>query len=236
LQRLLGDSVEVINLGVGGKDPSNYIDFLSFFPIGRGDKVVVILYDNDIHMSQETCELTMRQQKEYPIFSPSFCPSMTQGLSNSKDKQGLLNKANQLFKEFKVFQLAKESSYNIPYFSNMFYRTDFINRWNQFSSEENRWIVSTIPVMRSIAKARDAQFILTYYPNTNLISPEDRRHDIWLNFATFVSNNTGIQLNDPYFYFIETAPRKSMVWSLTDKHPSCDAHLIMAKYLYDLMK
>ena len=60
LQGLMGDGVEVVNLGVGGKDPSHYTDFLTYFPIRQGDKGVVVLYDNDIHMSKETCELATR--------------------------------------------------------------------------------------------------------------------------------------------------------------------------------
>src|SRR5262245_32226772 len=40
LQKLTGDSADVVNLGAGGKDPSNYIDLLSYFSIQRGDKVV----------------------------------------------------------------------------------------------------------------------------------------------------------------------------------------------------
>lgn len=235
LQKIVGNSVEVVNLGVGGKDPSNYIDFLNHFDVHKGDKVFVFLYDNDIHMSRETCELTLRQQKIFPIYSPSFCKSLALGESDAKDGEGFMRQVNQILKRFKTFELLKEAAYNLPYISNFFYRTEYLGRWNNYISEENRWIISTIPVMKSLVQNKGAEFTLLYYPNTNSISTEDLRHQIWLDFKGHLFDEKKINLNDPYPFFIQNSSNRSMVWSLTDKHPSCNAHLLMAKYLNTLM-
>ena len=235
LQRLIGDTVEVVNLGVGGKDPSNYIDVLTYFPVRKGDKVVVVLYDNDIHMSRESCELATRQEKNWPVYVPTFCDSLISNRSVPKDEEGFWRHANQIVKRYKTFELLKEAIANLPYVSNWLYRSEYVSRWSDFDSEENRWIVSTIPVMKDIAEKRGAQFLLVYYPNTNAISSDDRRHKIWLSFIEHVFQTTQIRIDDPYPFFIQNARRRSMVWSLTDKHPSCDAHSIMAQYLYKLI-
>ena len=73
--------------------------------------------------------------------------------------------------------------------------------------------------------------VFTYYPNTNRISNNDARHKTWARFIEYVKEIEGIDILDPYPYFVTHAPKKSMVWSLTDKHPNCAAHKIMADFL-----
>lgn len=238
LQTLLGDGIEVVNLGVGGKDPANYIDFLMHFPIRKDDLIVVVLYDNDIHMSKDTCRTALRQKGIFPpLHVPDFCSQLTTTMSVQKDEDGFLRQLNQVLKDrSKLFQLIKESAYNIPGVSNLFYRSEFTKRWNDFNADETKWILSTLPIMREIVEQKGARFLLTYYPNTNAISAEDPRHKIWLDFGQYVLEKSQIKLHDPYPFFVQHAQRKSMVWSLTDKHPSCDAHALMAQFLLDRIK
>lgn len=235
LQKLLTRNQQVVNLGVGGADPSNYIDFIGHFPIRPNDLVIVVLYDNDIHMSKETCELSSVQLKNYPIFYPSHCDELISGAIASKDQDSFLKRMNNKIKQFKTIALLKEAFYNIPIFSRFFFRSEYVTRWERFESEENQWIMSTLPVMKSMVEKRGAQFFLTYYPNTNNISPNDVRHNIWINFKKELINRHKLELLDPYPFFISKATSKSMVWSLTDKHPSCDAHAIMSQFLFDVI-
>jgi len=81
--------------------------------------------------------------------------------------------------------------------------------------------------------SRGGSVLFTYYPNTNAISDKDERHAIWKRFIKFLEKNDGIKISDPYPYFIKNAPEKSMVWSLTDKHPNCEAHSLMAEYIFN---
>ena len=229
-------SSNVINLGAAGKNPANYIDFLNYIPLSRVDTVVVVLYDNDIHVSDETCELSLQQKKYFSIHVPDFCESQLSGEQRPKDESGLLKKINQSVKHLSTAQLLKESLHNLPYLSTMFYRSEYVSRWNEFASEENKWIRSTIPVMQTIVESKGAKFKLIYYPNTNSISVSDPRHQIWKKFSAEVGRELSIHLHDPYPYFISMAPRKSMVWSLTDKHPSCDAHRLMAEYVTSILR
>jgi hypothetical protein len=227
----LNPELAVINLGVKGKDPSHYIDFLNYFPISAGDLVAVFLYDNDIHLSNETCALSDRQRQNFPIYFPKLCEKQLKNEVVPKDQAGFLNQLNQKLKYLLTVQLIKESVYNFPYASKLFYREEFRNRWNDYESEENKWLRSTIPVMQQVTKSKGAQFQLFYYPNTNRIEAQDPRHTTWLIFGEKLKGDFGVYLNDPYPFLVEHAPRESMVWSLTDKHPSCEAHAIVAKYM-----
>ncbi len=226
----------IVNLGVGGKNPANYIDFLNYIPLKRGDTVLVVLYDNDIHLSDEACTLSLQHGKNFAIHVPDFCERQLAGEQTPKDETGILKKINQLFKHLATVQIVKESIYNLPYFSALFYRSEYVSRWNDFNAEENKWIRSTIPVMKKIAESKGAKFELTYYPNTNSINQSDPRHQIWKNFSSKIERELGIKLHDPYPHFFANAPRKAMVWSLTDKHPSCDAHKLMAEFLVSTLR
>jgi hypothetical protein len=229
-------SSNIVNLGVGGKNPANYIDFLNYLTLKRGDTVVVVLYDNDIHVSDETCALSLQQKQHFDIHVPDFCQRQLAGEQIAKDKTGFFKKINQSITHFATVQLVKESLHNLPYFSALFYRSEYVSRWNDFNAEENKWIRSTIPVMQKIAESKGAKFELTYYPNSNSIIESDPRHQVWKNFSSKVDRELAIKLHDPYPYFLANAPRKAMVWSLTDKHPSCDAHKLMAEYVVSTLR
>jgi len=237
---------KVYNLGVGGKDPSHYIDFINFFPINEGDIVAVVLYDNDVHISNDTCSIIMRQKEIFPIYVPNYCkPKKSQILGSKnenfehqvfipKDQSGknfLLKKINYYFKNLFLFRLFKESLYNFPFLSKYFYREEFKQNIGNFDSEENKWLISSIIVTKKQVEEFGAKFYLYYYPNTNKIEKEDPRHDSWRLFARKLFIDFGIKLNDPYPFFIQKSKKTSMVWSLTDKHPNCEAHKIMASYI-----
>ena len=235
LSNILPD-LEVINLGVPGKDPSNYIDFLNYFPIDTGDIVAVVLYDNDIHMSMETCSLSFRQKEYYPLYLPSFCKNYLIDAEESKDKKGVLRKINSKLKDNATFSLIKQGLYNLPYFNKFFYKTEFLSRWNNYEADENKWIRSSILVMKQIIESRGGRFELFYYPNTNSIKSSDPRHKIWREFSSKIQKDYGIVINDPYPFFLKVAPRERMVWSLIDGHPSCDAHEIMARFMSQIVQ
>ena len=229
LSKIHNSELKVVNLGVGGKNNADYVDFLDYFHISEGDVAIVTLYDNDIHLSKNNCEQIIRQAENHDVYVPNFC-SVDESFVDKSNKS-LLQKINNNIKKFKTVQLLKESLAQIPSLQKYFYRNEFRNVWNEFDSEENKWLISTLRVMHQQMISSQGSVIFTYYPNTNNISENDQRHEIWKRFISHVKMNEGIEILDPYPYFIENAPQKGMVWSLTDKHPNCAAHKIMAEFL-----
>ena len=237
LRDMVSKDLEVVNLGSGGMNPADYVDWLENLKIGKEDIVVIALYDNDIHISPRNCSQIIRQKIKYNLYLPSFCKKDSTTKNNiDKSNKTFLNKINNTLKSFKVFQLFKESLINIPGLRKYFYRTNYRDRWTNFQSEENRWITSSIVVMKQIIEAKGGSVHFTYYPNTNNININDPRHDQWLNFVTHLEESKNIYVSDPYPYFIEKANSSSMVWSLTDKHPNCAAHKIMADHIYNELR
>ena len=231
LDQMINQKGSVINLGVNGMSPVNYLDFIDELKISNGDKILVVLYDNDIHLSESNCDQILRQSKKFKLFVPSMC---SHGYTNDIDKSKItfFQRVNYSLKKFKTFQLVKESLAQIPFLQENFYRYEYRNRWSDFEAEENKWMISTLKIMKEISKERGSSIYFTYYPNTNRISEDDERHNLWLKFINYAEINHDLLISDPYPYIIRNAKSASMVWSLTDKHPNCDAHKLMAEFIY----
>lgn len=230
LSKKITSGMDVVNLGMAGKNTADYVDFLEYFKISNGDLALITLYDNDIHVFERNCEQILRQSIKYDIHVPTFCTA-TEGFIDESNVS-IFQKINNKIKRFRTIQLVKESLVQVPAFRGFFHRTNYRNDWNDFTSEENKWIRSSLRVMKEQILEKGGKAVFTYYPNTNRISINDERHTIWKRFIDFVEETDGIIISDPYPYFIENAEETSMVWSLTDKHPNCAAHKIMSEFIF----
>lgn len=230
LDNMLLEKNRVLNLGIGGKNPAHYIDFVDELKISNGDTTLIILYDNDIHLSPGNCKMIRRQSKEFGTFLPQMCKQQNKNIID-KSNQSLAQKINNNIKKFKIVELVKESIVQIPVFSEKFYRSEYRNRWTDFDSDENKWIISSLKTMEKIVEKKRGNIYFIYYPNTNKISKNDVRHFQWLKFIKFAKKEHNISILDPYPYIISKAKSLSMVWSLTDKHPNCEAHKLMSEYI-----
>ena len=235
LQTHLGDKFRTHNLAVSGKNTADYMDIVSSLKLDKSDTVLIVLYDNDIHINNQNCVQIQRQALASNSYVPNFC---AQDIATTADKseKTLLQWINNQVKGLKTVQLIKETIVNVPFFSKYFYRTEYIARWNKFDDEETKWMISSIRSIYNIAKSMGADIKFTYYPNTNAINSTDPRHSVWKEFILEVSSQIEVEIDDPYPYFIKNAPQTSMVWSLTDKHPSCEAHDIIGMHISDLIK
>ena len=230
LERIIDQKKRVLNLSLGGKNPAHYIDIVDQLKISDEDIVTIVLYDNDLHLNAGLCKLIKRQSKNFGSYLPKIC--LQQNNRNiDKSNQSILQKINNKIKKFKVIQLLKESMVQIPFFAKNFYRNEYRNRWTDFDSEENKWIISSLKVMKNIVRDKNGLIHFIYYPNTNKISKDDNRHVQWLNFINHVKKNHNINILDPYPYIIDNSKSLSMVWSLSDKHPNCEAHKLMAEFI-----
>ena len=227
---MLQEKNRVLNLGIGWKNPAHYIDFVDDLKISVGDVAIIILYDNDIRLSSGNCEQTRRQAKDFGNFLPQMCKQQNETFID-KSNQSFAQKINNSIKQFKSVELFKETIVQIPMFSEKFYRSEYRNRWIDFEAEENKWIISSLKTMEKIVKKKDGDIYFLYYPNTDNISKNDERHFQWLKFIQYAKEEHNIVILDPYPYIISKAKSSSMVWSLTDKHPNCEAHKLMAKFI-----
>ncbi len=236
-RRLEGrDDIDIINLGINGRDGAHFVEIIEAVQngVGPSDDVVVILYDNDILLGEETCKLIDRQAAEFGITKPALCNDILAGAARPVDQDTWLKRLNVLMREdVRTFILVKEAAFNIPFLRGLYTREALGSKWEDLDSDVFRWMVDSIALMQQLVEAQGATFTLAYYPNVNAISADDPRHATWRTFIEALEAETGISTLDPYPYFIEHAPSSSLVWSLTDKHPNCTAHGIMADFLFE---
>ena len=228
--------VGFLNLGVGNTNPAHYLDIMLAFDIGIGDTVIILFYDNDLVVDDKTCRIILRQSKKYDLYVPNFCPGLVEG--NIEGKIGLSSgqKVNHFLNDFHVWWIIKTALYNIPILHSFFNRTENLAAWSDDSGEQIQWLLSTIPVIKSYLESQGAKAVFGYYPNTNNIHQGDYRHDIWLNFIKEVRNKYQLEILDPYPFLIDNATGRSMTRSLTDKHPSCEAHGIVADFIFQKLR
>ena len=221
---------KVINLGFPGGSPPYYIDFIKEIELKPQDIALVILYDNDIILDNEVCMISSEQERNYGYSMPKLCHKILTGEVQEPNNNSFIKRVNNKLKKYKIYQIIKEGLVQLPFLRKYFYRTEFQNLWIKFDSEENQYMQSKIEEIANFIKSKKAKFILSYYPNTNNIVAEDIRHGYWKKFLAHLNKRSSISSIDPFPYLLENTKRKSMVASLTDKHPSCEAHRIMADF------
>ena len=91
----INDEYTVINVGVDGKSPPNYIDLLTNEIVPKkDDKVILFLYDNDIFISKEMCTLSVIQNKKLCTYKPKICDNIINNKVKDKSKNTFIKYIN----------------------------------------------------------------------------------------------------------------------------------------------
>lgn len=70
----------------------------------------------------------------------------------------------------KTVSVVKDAFVNIAYFKKFFFRNEYKSLWSSYNSEENIYITNLIIFLKNYIESRQAEFCLTYFPNTTNIS------------------------------------------------------------------
>ena len=226
----INKAFNIINLGVGGKSLPNYLDILQEIIPKKGDKVLIFLYDNDIFVSKEMCKLSIVHKKKFGTYVPSFCEKIINNKLNDRSDNTLLKYINSKIRGLKTVALVKDGLVNISYFKKFFFRQEYNSLWSAYNSEENIYITDLIIFLKNHIESRQAEFYLTYFPNTTYISINNPERKMWSSYFEFLKTNHNINSINSYEYLIANATSKSMTRSLSDDHPSCDVYKILAPF------
>lgn len=221
----------VINVGLGGKSLPNYIDILTNELVPqKNDKVILFLYDNDIFVSKEMCRLSAIHKRKFGVYEPKMCEDIINNKIIEKSEDNILKYINSKIRTIKIISLIKDALVNIPYFQKFFFRAEYIKLWNDYDSEENKYITDAIIYIKNFVEGNKAEFFLSYFPNTTFISKNNPEAKIWHNYFKFLEINYKINSLNSYEYLIRNSPKKSMTRSLSDDHPNCEVYKILAPF------
>lgn len=219
----------IYNFGSLGISPTDMINIYNYLKNGEFNRLVVVLYYNDIFLSKQSCKNILKFDK----FGIPFVEKCNKVLKEKKDRSEdtIIKKIdNYLEIRLKIWKLLKESLANTPYFSKFYNRSDWKTLYRNKNSEEFQLLLNTLKYFKKESEAKKFKIEYIYFPDVNHLITDNIQHKDWINFIN-ESKNHNIKIYDPWNYFLNSAEKKDLTWSLTDKHPNCEAHEIMFSYI-----
>ncbi len=223
----------VYNFGVNGGSPIHYINILSNLDNQNIDKLLIVLYYNDINLTYRNCNLYNKLKEKI-----SYFPKNCENILNSKvDTQNdtLVKKIDNFFEtKFLFWSLLKEGLANAPYLKKLYNRSSWDVKFQNEDSDEFKAIVNDLKYLKSLSSKNNIELTFTYFPDVHFLKPNYPRAVVWKNFIN-KANNFNIKIYDPWDYFLSNTTKTDLSWSLVDKHADCEANQIMANYLETIL-
>ena len=229
-------NLDVFNFGINGKTIINYLDIVEKISIGKNDIFLVFLYDNDIIISKEVCDLAIIQNKKYNLPLPQSCPLILKMKKNEKSNNTILKKINNKIRHLKIVALTKDAFVNVPFLKKFFFRTEYNKLWNDFESEENTYISELIILLKNKIESNGGKFYLTYFPNVTSITKENPNQLMWKKYFSKINSGNDFVIFDPYDFLLKNKTLNNMTRSLSNDHPSCDVYNILSEYYKKKLK
>lgn len=218
------------NLAINNGNPIRYIELINKFNYDQLSNVILILYFNDINLDKSSCYF-YKKQKNKLKFYPKICDKLlNQNLDSSNDSY-LKKIDNFLENKFKTWLLLREGLVNITFFNQFYNRSSWTQSYDDSSLDQNKAILNDILFLKENLERNNVNFYVTYYPDVNYLVSNNKISKHWINLIRIAKNEYNIQIFNPWEFFLKNKLKSNMVWSLTDNHPNCDAHLIMANYI-----
>lgn len=219
----------VYNFGSLGITSTDMINIYNYLEKGKINKLIIVLYYNDIFLSQQSCKNLLKFDK-YGIPYVEKCNKILASSEDTSNDSNLKKIDNYLEIKLKIWRLLKEALANTPFISQFYNRSSWKYLYQDKKSDEFRLLMNTLHYFKKESETKNFDIIFTYFPDINNIIPENRLHDDWKNFI-HVAKKSNIIINDPWPFFLKNASNKNLAWSLTDDHPNCEAHKIMYKFI-----
>jgi len=239
--------LNTINLGVGGTEVFSYLqrmeDFLESF--SRPAAFVVTLYLNDVEFEPELCPYRPRLRQ-----SPSFNQEELASLDRYCDRVGQRRKSDgyspiraahrRLIGTLHSYRLARDATVNVALAMGIdigWGKTSYQKKWSDVSGLEFKMILFALGEMKKLADRFDTPLIVVFYPDVGFLSRESHYYEMYGTASAVIAEKLGLPAYSGYEAFLNNENAdESMVWSLTDKHPNCEAHRIFAGWAFDKLR
>ena len=227
------ESKSFYNFAIGGTGIAEYAAVLSKIS-DRVQNIIVVLYYNDIFFDKKSCE-SISEINNVGFRDVPFCEKVIQTSIDSSNDTKLKVVDNFLETRFYSYQLIKEALVNIPYISNIYSRSKWKDLYQNYDSVENKLFIDLLKFIKKTSLEKNISTNFVYFPDVVYLSVNNNntRLQAWKNFISYAGEQ-GININDPWEFFIEHSSKTNLSWSYVDDHPNCEANQIMSKYLSNL--
>ena len=232
IQEVVNNNINVINLGSGGLNTSHYNDLIQHYDFGEVDKLFIVLYFNDIFLTEQICDVIKSNNKiDNDVNVPNNCLNLNSLESDHRIYQyNYMHYINNSLKTLRSYSVFKQLIYELGLFRKIFYREDILDLWNNLDSEENIWFVSSLESIQKKLDKKEIDYEFLVYPNISNISQENPEYRMWKMYSQYLQNKKKINIHEPTDYFISNKLKRNMNWSISDAHPSCNANVMFANY------
>ena len=218
------------NFGSRGISPLEMISIYRYLKQSNIDKLVLVLYYNDIFLSDKSCSI-LNKNSHYGLNEIKKCSDISKKNQDTSNDTSLKKIDNFLELNLLTWRMVKVALANSPYFSKFYSRSEWSSLYQDTNSEEFQLLIDILKYFKRESKENNFEIIFTYFPDVTFIDPLNKTHSDWLNFIEYAKKTAGINISDPWPYFIQNSFKKDLTWSLTDDHPNCEAHEIMYNFV-----
>jgi hypothetical protein len=236
----VGVPYKVLNFGSGGTSVFTYLshveDFIQEHP--RPAAIVLVLYSNDIEIftDQALCRYSeiIASSGHFPnVKLEREIASCRTGQTKERDLFGLRGGIDQtLYRLSHTYRLLRELIAQVAFTFSDVGRMRYVEPWTDPNSAEFQGLLIALSEIKRLAQIHRIPLVIAFYPNVEDLSGQGEIYEAVGQAVRHLGEQLGLQVYNGYEAFLGNPKADDrMVWSLTDVHPSCDAHDIMADWL-----
>ena len=246
--REAGAGIHAVNLGVQGSGPIAYAvrvhDYLE--EKGTAAGIIMTLYANDVEIDCDACRhlerwshlggLTDSDRAELTRLCGSCLRDDTQKLSGETDRVRQVNwwLADHSKTYLLLREVAARFAASVGLIDVDWGRGAFPDRWKDSSGLHFKHVAAGIQLARQEATARSIPLMVVIYPDPVAIKESNEYVPIYRQVQSVLSAETSVPVFSGYEAFLGNARiKENMPFSLTDAHPSCEAHDVFGKWVFE---
>jgi hypothetical protein len=236
----LGARYKVLNFGSDGTSVFTYLshveDFIQEHPAPAA--IVVVLYSNDIQIFTDRglCRYseTIASSGRFPNAKlEREIANCRTGHPKEEDLFGLRGGIDQtLYRLSHTYRLVRELIAQVAFTFSDVGRMRYLEPWTDPNSAEFQGLLIALSEIKRLAQSHRIPFVIAFYPNVEDLSGQGGMYEAVGQAVPDLEEQLGLQVYNGYEAFLGNPKADDrMVWSLTNMHPSCAAHEIMADWL-----
>jgi hypothetical protein len=235
---------KVLNLGFPVTSVFTYLSHVEDFTqeYEPPAAVVVVLYSNDIEISddQALCRYSETIASLGRLHNAGLqrmidrCSSRPAEHRQRARKEPFLSGGidRTLYQLSYTYRLLRELIAQVVFKFADVGRMRFLDPWIDPDSAEFQGVLIGLSEIKRLTQVHRVALVIAFYPNVEDLSGQGEMYEAVQQAVHNLSEQLGWEVYNGYEAFRGNPKASSrMVWSLTDVHPSCDAHAIMADWL-----
>lgn len=243
--------IHAINMGIVGSGPMDYVlrikDYLT--EMGPTAGIILTLYANDVELDCSACR-HMESWTRFGSVSAADRESLKQTCASclkvgSRQVSSEAAGEASLFRRFnwwlsersRVYVVVREAGAKLAVAGGLLKldwgRAAYPERWRNASGVYYKYLLGSIEMAKLEAERHQVPLMVVIYPDPMNLTESNEYVQIYRQASESLTASTGVPVYSGYDAFLgNTRAKTNMPFSLTDTHPSCEAHAIFGAWVF----